>query len=443
MRFLDLFSEVEKEGVRLSVEGGKVELSASLPRERHEYIYATTNVSLDHLAASSVSLMLLSGPGLSVAGVVLFYDKGCERIGGKVFSTNQLESMEIPAGAVSAKVGLRVQGSGVSHILDFYLGEPSLVNRSINQRGGLDFGNFLPERTLTYDTDTPLVFIETVFCDVEKSQAVLDRYMSFFYGTIKSIARQTYRNFIWIINVSADKRGVIERIKMAITLAGLEGRAVVNIYEHPNEGYGNEGDTHIDRLLKPNVALPHRREFLFKKAINEGGGIDLDHHSGQVLIRLGIDDDDFFFPTHIQSLVEFVQTKLGGGEDFSGQAIFASRRLCVSYFFPEGSVEVYDVTFDRFVTGCKCSVAVGAFPCSPFSISEKIEAVSKSSYQFFEVESSKPTFSYNRHGVNLSSQSKQHFYKGVYGRKCFSSVPEVLSYFGFSDSAPRLEDGKI
>lgn len=433
-KLLQFFSNVEKDFFNLSVSQSGLKVFSSLCDDKHEYIYAPTKLAVKSKAGTSVSLALLAGAGLSISGVIIFYDDSENRVGGKIFTNNQLDVVEVPASAVTARIGVRIHGAGSCDILDFFIGDFDGANRLINKRSSLTFDTFFPREAVSYKTSRPLVFIETVFCDTEQRIAVIDRYMSFFYGTIKSISRQYYDNFIWIIHISSDKGDFIQRISMAVSLMGIGSKVIINIYDHPEKGYENAGETHIDRLLRPNTTISYRREFLFRKAICENQLQGLVDQANLLIIRLGLDDDDFLLPGHLETLVCEVEKKNKYARDCKRKLIFTSRRIYVTHFYPDGSVEIYDVTFDRYMTGCKCSVAKGGFPDSPFSISEKLEDISKTKNIVVETGSLKANFSYNRHGVNLSNQSKKYFYRQIHACHTFSSVRSALSFLGLIDS---------
>jgi hypothetical protein len=281
-----------------------------------------------------------------------------------------------------------------------------------------------------------LIIIETIYCDIENNEQAKDRYLSYLIQNIKLIAHSQAINWIWSIYISSDKTKQISRLAQEIEKHRLKEKIRITVFSHPTEGYNNENETNIDKRLRPN-SQPNRREVLFEQFKKEH---QLELDSITTYIRIGIDDDDFFCPTHLQnviSLSSYVRDAII--REGYNEACVWFRRIFISYFDYSGAVEVHDVTTTKTLGGNRFSLAIGKLPRHPFSIPEayNINDKNKELIGRFTFDLTQPTLSYNRHSGNLSSTNKSFIYDKLHQVYQLHNHTELIEFLSCTSEQQR------
>ncbi|WP_162947762.1 hypothetical protein [uncultured Pseudomonas sp.] len=432
---ISLFLGKSVAGVSVNVLEDVLVCDSRLAEGVHAYVYSDL-ISVESLEcdADECFIFLRGQSNISLIAVLVFFGSSGEKLSGGSSPANQVGRIEIPKNATHFKIALRLMQVGVAEIYSFDVGRMDKIKKVVAESNSFNYKEslMLPrDYKSKVSLKIPLIVVETVFCDTETDPHVMSRYLSYFVGLIHCVGTQKYNNFIWFIHVSDDKGRAVDVIRSAIERFGLSHKVYLNIYSHPKEGYGNEAEVHIDRIRRPNSTYPERRDNLFSGAVQKSGFYKESELEGCVVIRVALDDDDFITASHFE-LLQSLGSKYSAEIDNTLLTVLISiNRLFVSYFLPNGNVDVCDVEFSRAMTGCKFSVSKGAYPRSPFSITERFDEVDRSRPEVLYVEHSQnlPSFSYNRHGDNLSAQNKSLYYKDEHAVVTFASHAKMLEEF--------------
>lgn len=432
---IGLFSDRSTKNVKICFLGGVLICESTLEEGVHTYIYSDL-ISIDGLGCDvdDCYVFLRAQSNISLNATLVFFGGNKEKLSGGSSPANQAGKIEVPVGAAYFRIALRFMQAGSAEIFSFDIASLENINKIISESNSFHYKDlevFSNDYRSKVSLKSPLIVIETIFCDTEKNSDVLFRYLSYFVGLISCVGAQNYGNFIWFIHVSSDKGCAIDVIRSAIERVGLGSRVYLNIYTHPKEGYGNEGEVHIDRIRRPNATYPERRDNLFSSAIKGAGFYESSELEDCVVIRVALDDDDFITRTHFETLQSLGLEHSKKIDEKLLTVIISLNRIFVSHFMPNGKVDTFDVEFSRALTGCKFSVSVGDYPRSAFSISERFDEVDQSRPEVLYVEcvQNEPSFSYNRHGGNLSGQNKNFYFKKEYGALKFSSHAQMINEF--------------
>lgn len=112
-----LFITTSRPGFESSLSGDAWNFESSLEDGKHDYIYAAELLDLKKLAVDEkLDFHFECDPGLNLQVAIIFYDSSDSKIIGLVRAANQNHTLEIPDGATSLKLGLRVFSSGTSAI---------------------------------------------------------------------------------------------------------------------------------------------------------------------------------------------------------------------------------------------------------------------------------------------------------------------------------------
>lgn len=109
------FGIKERNGVPItfSQSGEDVEINSELAEGTHEYCYVPQLLSASEYVSGTKLHIIFQGNGsLNVMGVVILLDAGRKRLKSFTTAMNRLQSEDVPAGAVSIQLGLRVSGPG-------------------------------------------------------------------------------------------------------------------------------------------------------------------------------------------------------------------------------------------------------------------------------------------------------------------------------------------
>lgn len=123
--------------VRLEAEGTSLSVDSRLEDGVHEYWYASQTHSPQALGADSsrLALHLETTPGLNIQLVVLFLDKAGQRIGHVIHPANRNIEINLPAGAASLRLGLRIYAGGCAQIGSLLLAHKKLEPGALLGRG--------------------------------------------------------------------------------------------------------------------------------------------------------------------------------------------------------------------------------------------------------------------------------------------------------------------
>lgn len=416
MNILNYFHGLSHDHVCLSHEKGRVTFRTTLAENAHVYLYSK-RILLEELEGISglrdmCAVLYSDTPSLSMA--VLFYAQGGSKLSGEIIPTNQSQKIRIPDEAITIAFGIRFYGKTEGVLHNLICGTESVINEVISKHGsfnGLDLADQqLAVNDAGYDEDSPLIILETVFCDTERDEQILNRYQTFFYGLFKAVVNQQYRNYLWCVFVSEDKSDQVDTFTKWIAASELGGKIKLIPYKHPENGYGYEDDDHIDRARRPNTSLENRRQALTELIEN---CTDLDFEKYQYVVRMGLDDDDFISSRYLKDISNCVIESYQKDPQKEKHRVFGFSNICCAYYRYDGSVDLDKVCMSRAMTGAKFSVSKFSLPMSPFAISEDFMQWARMNNQnvtYHKIVDNQPGFFYNRHGQNFSNQSKKYFY---------------------------------
>lgn len=278
-----------------------------------------------------------------------------------------------------------------------------------------------------------LLWLDTILCDAESDDAVVERYYQRFIHTMKTIGTQELPDNVdvnFIIHLSSDKLEYLPRITTELSKMdpSIARGARVHMYEHPAQGYNLPANPHIDQIKNPNKQ-PRRREHLFKDA---SAGTDFAQY--KAVIRLSMDDDDLYFPGHLMQVFEASSVLLDNRpNEVSAAGFYRSYLVHVN----PSEVTVDDVNFNKIIPGNKFYVVPEneydrLDSCSPWALPESIdtEAVERfaaGSVHLSLIRNNTPTFAYMRRAQNLSGQSKAGYTDMVHSRNLYPDEQTFLS----------------
>jgi len=164
-----------------------------------------------------------------------------------------------------------------------------------------------------------------MFCDFESDTEVLSDYMNRWIHALSQLAKVEVppeAELRHLLYLSADKSDVRNKLDDFLSALSdeIRWRFVVVEYVHPAEGYPDlAGSTHPDFIKNPNKHAP-RREGLFQKALEQVGEV-----SSERIIRIALDDDDWWMPWQVTDIVRFAEqayepgkvVAVGNAEDYS------------------------------------------------------------------------------------------------------------------------------
>ncbi|MCC9174282.1 hypothetical protein [Arthrobacter sp. zg-Y179] len=279
-----------------------------------------------------------------------------------------------------------------------------------------------------------LLWIDTIFCDAERDPAVIERYLRRFMLTLSSLGKQVIpegTDFRLTIYLSRDKQALLPRITEAISRMGpaIRSGSRVHLYDHPAAGYAVEPTAHIDKIKNPNKQ-PGRRETLFSEAASPGQWTEY-----EALIRISMDDDDLYFPGHLNQICTLADTLLHEHPDSVSAAGLYRQNLATE---TSQGVTLTTVDFSRVIPGNKFFVIPArhfeeAAVHSPWSIPELIDedAVDRFARRgtiLTLARTNEPTFVYMRRTSNLSRQSKAEFIDATHAELVFASEADLVHH---------------
>lgn len=121
------FKPSPNRGYSVEVQGAAWEISSTLADGKHEYLYASTDLSPNELGFNGDARFHFDvSTGLNLQVVLLFLDAQKQRISHVVKTANRNQEAAIPVGTEWIRLGLRIYGSGTARINGLVLGHRPL-----------------------------------------------------------------------------------------------------------------------------------------------------------------------------------------------------------------------------------------------------------------------------------------------------------------------------
>lgn len=349
---------------------------------------------------------------IDCAAFLIFFDANGIKLSSVSCLNFRKISFLIPENCMYFEAAIRLKNNKNICLHEFIVGTESEIDSYI-----CDVFSFDSKKIELTNNNETLVFIETLFCDVEKNEKILDRYFSYLVMQIKMFLKW---NFIcqvkWVVNISSDKIGYIKRLN---ELASGSDSLVVNVYKHLDS---YEVGKKIDLNVKPNL-FGDRYDSIFNKFI-DNSHIDC---SNKFIVRVGLDDDDFISEDHILKLLLAVNKYKKNA--LTEEIYIGFLDVNIVYHSIDGSSKVDSVVMSKCMTGNRFSVSYSSIPKSPFSITEDfLEKIKNGVPNYYLFDSTYPTFYYNRHGINLSKNNKGIYYVELLKTSNFLSEKDLIEY---------------
>ena len=126
-RLAKLFGKCRSKKIKIEANENSLVLNSRLKDGRHEYLYASEDISIEALATHhELKCFCDTTPGLAVSLVALFLDRYNQRISHVIFQTNRNVTAPIPVEASYIRLGLRVFAGGQSEIKGLVIGHRDL-----------------------------------------------------------------------------------------------------------------------------------------------------------------------------------------------------------------------------------------------------------------------------------------------------------------------------
>lgn len=406
-----LIQEIEKS--KFSEKKSENEFCLNLVDEKVYYINAPKVYVEDIKSDDWVCLFVNSDQPVSI--FLIFYDKEESKISAISCQNYKKEKINIPSGTYYCVPALRLKNNEKIKSLAIHIGSELEINKIVNEKF-----KFNCDALQEAHKNTFVIFMETMFCDQEKSEIILDRYFSYLKTQILYSIRWLCdkNDFFWVIHISKDKIKYIEQLN---AICNGISNIFINIYDHND--FETKVTTNVDLIKKSNL-FGDNYEKIFSNFLDENSFL----FSNKIVVRFGLDDDDFILENHINKIkmaVNYFEDKL-----ISNDEIFIGfTDIAVAYHDYYGGCNVEEVLLRRCMTGNRMTVSYSKLPVSPFSISEDFYKDRKDSNKYFVFETKCPSFIYNRHGFNLSKYSKNGYYQEILNEKYFENKFEFTKSY--------------
>ncbi|KGG92185.1 hypothetical protein P245_12325 [Comamonas thiooxydans] len=121
------FGKAPSAAIKLEVEYDHWRIESALPDGKHEYLYATTQHSLESLGVSNqLKFYFDITPGLNIQLVIVFLDAQRQKISHAIKHSNRNQEVDIPVGSAFIRFGLRFYAGGSAEIKELVLGHRNL-----------------------------------------------------------------------------------------------------------------------------------------------------------------------------------------------------------------------------------------------------------------------------------------------------------------------------
>lgn len=278
--------------------------------------------------------------------------------------------------------------------------------------------------------ERPLLIVETIFCDYERDDAVLARYLDRFRLCMLSLSRLDLdaADCAVLIYVSQDKATCMPLIAELVAKLDRPGgvRFVLARYSHPLQGYKVPNPNHVDHVKNPN-RLPAYRDALFARFWQL---INLDRPGW--ILRASIDDDDILLPHQLKQFVMVAEAAVASSD--TPVLAIGLDRVAVAHV--DGArLAVSDVRFRRAINGNKFFVVRDRSllgQCSPWGLPEVMDTdmgarfAERSTTLLMAKVDLAPGFVYMRRGTNLSVQDKKGFFTAEVDQRCSAEFDGTL-----------------
>jgi glycosyltransferase involved in cell wall biosynthesis/SAM-dependent methyltransferase len=135
-KLMQVFGPLKHREINFEVNQGSLTIQSNLPDGKHEYLYASQDLSLNQLPASKqFDIYLDATPGLDCQIVFVFLNDQKQKISHVIQAANRNHTAPVPEGTAFIRIGWRIYGNGTSSIKSLMWGhhklEPArLVGRS-------------------------------------------------------------------------------------------------------------------------------------------------------------------------------------------------------------------------------------------------------------------------------------------------------------------------
>lgn len=418
------FTAYNHHATKINYQNGSIHIFSASDKPIYVKLYELTPTECELLLQNNLQILFCSENIVQLC--FHFIDKNGQVIHKSLYKSGEILHFTSPENTSHISMFLRVS-KGSATVSKIVVGKEQEL-QSVTDDKSIFSADFDYSHVVKLPIESVFI-VETVFCDIETRDAVLDRYFSFLMAQAKLFSALRNSSVFWVVHISHDKQRYIQSLNSIIAENALQYNIFVNVYEHPAQGYFNKKDKHIDRLMKPNVTYPSLRDRLFDQAVYLIQG-KYDASTTRRYIRGVLDDDDFLNPAVFSCIERYCK----GIENYyqSEEYILFNRKIRVAYFEQNGCVTVDKVLFRRSVSGCRFSVGLNKFSVHPFGISESVTASDDSEQlrlDISEVDGVSYSFTYNRHVGNLSNHQKNHHYVNLIASESFMSHNDfVLSF---------------
>ncbi|AOA59207.1 hypothetical protein [Acinetobacter larvae] len=370
--------------------------------------------SIDDAKGKCLSFITSTPTNLSF---IIIYFNGSEKLSLQGFYSHKIQELIIPIDATHFKLCLRVVPSENININYF-----KFTNKINIEKDYLNLFSFKAQFNECKPSIKQVkIIIETLFCDTEKNEITLDKYLSFLEAQLFIYSQNQYNieNIYWVVHISSDKQKYINKINIFKKKYSIKN-IYINIYNHLKSYQSNENS--IDKRVKPNLFYPNYNR-LFENFLKK---LPRNFHLKNYIIRIGLDDDDFLSNDHYLKIFNTVKKYISNIKSNSETYIGFPECNLVYYKF-DGKILLKKQILRRIMTGNRFVISYNKIPqTSPFSLTEDF---TKQSSENYIIESSEnPTFFYNRHGNNLSNNSKDHHTHTNISEIDFNNHQELLNY---------------
>lgn len=286
-----------------------------------------------------------------------------------------------------------------------------------------------------FSVGNTVILSETIFADTESNPSALDRLEQAHFRSLASLAAlQPVANctHIHVIYCSIDKvEQYISIARRVNTLNEIQETTVFFLipYAHPENGYPDPPNGHIDAKVLPNKSIAKnfaRLHSRFHHALN-----DSLEGAPELYVRVGLDDDDLWAKWGLRVISRIAQQAI----KLPGRPLKAIGLPNSFIYYPTKGGQLHEVQLDVALTGTKILLSRDLSEIeklSPYELPEFFTANVRRTFRnrgldLFLERNTPAFFIYMRSGANLSSMGKQQHYIGDPAETtCIGSADTVL-----------------
>lgn len=147
----ELFRDVNGKNIKIMAVGDRLEVVSDLSDGQHQYVYSKVDLRVHNLVKNGqLKCYFDTTPGLTLSLVVLWLDANGQRIGSAILDQLRNMTVEVPEGAVRARLGLRALGRGACDILGADLTHRKIWREILERSRVLVLSNEYPSYTDLY-----------------------------------------------------------------------------------------------------------------------------------------------------------------------------------------------------------------------------------------------------------------------------------------------------